>query len=164
MPITQVIFDFTAISDIKNWRIVDDGVMGGKSNGTFALNKEGHGVFSGVISLENNGGFSSVRYNFEEVSVSENSKICMRLKGDGKEYQFRVKHNSNERYSYILSFETSGEWETIEIELKDLYPSFRGRKLDMPNFSEESIEELVFLFGNKKEESFKLLLDTIELK
>lgn len=164
MPTAPVLFDFTATSNIANWRIVDDGVMGGKSNGNFSLNKEGHGVFSGVISLENNGGFSSVRYSFNEVSVSENSKICIRLKGDGKQYQFRVKHNSNESYSYIIPFKTSGEWETVDIDLKDMYPSFRGRKLDMPNFSEDSIEELVFLIGNKKEEKFKLLLDKIELK
>ncbi|WP_432412403.1 CIA30 family protein [Rasiella sp. SM2506] len=164
MPTIPVLFDFTTTSNLANWRIVNDDVMGGRSNGNFSLNDEGHGVFSGVISLENNGGFSSVRYNFKEVSVSENSKIGIRLKGDGKQYQFRVKHNSNEDYSYIFPFKTSGEWETVEINLKDMYPSFRGRKLDRPNFSEDSMEELVFLIGNKKEETFKLLLDKIELK
>lgn len=164
MPIEHILFDFSTASNLNNWRIVDDGVMGGRSNGSFSLNEEGHGEFSGVISLKNNGGFSSVRYTFKEVPVSEKSSIFIRLKGDGKEYQFRIKHNSNEPYSYILPFTTSGEWETIEIKLKDMYPSFRGRKLDMPNFSEVSIEELVFLIGNKKEERFQLLLDTIEVK
>lgn len=163
MPTTQVLFDFTTTSNLKNWRIVDDGVMGGRSNGNFSLNEAGYGEFSGLISLDNNGGFSSVRYNFKKVSVYENSKICIKLKGDGKEYQFRIKQNSNDYYSYILPFKTSGEWETVELNLNDMYPSFRGRKLNMPNFSEDSIEELVFLIGNKKEESFKLLLDTIEL-
>lgn len=164
MPTTHLIFNFTATSSLANWRIVDDGVMGGKSNGNFSLNENGHGEFSGIISLKNNGGFSSVRHNFKEISVSEYSKICIRLKGDGKEYQFRIKQNSNQGYSYIFPFQTSGEWETVEIELKNMYPSFRGRKLDMPNFSHNSIEELVFLIGNKREEQFKLLLDRIELK
>lgn len=164
MPTTTILFDFSTTSNLKNWRIVDDGVMGGRSNGNFSINEEGYGEFSGVISLKNNGGFSSVRYNFEKVSVSENSKVCIKLKGDGKEYQFRIKQNSNDYYSYILPFKTSGEWETVELNLNDMYPSFRGRKLNMPNFSENSIEELVFLIGNKKEETFKLLLDTIELK
>lgn len=159
-----VIFDFTTSANLSNWRIVDDGVMGGRSNGDFSLTETGHGKFSGVISLEKNGGFSSVHYNFKELSVSKYSKICIRLKGDGKKYQFRLKHKTNQYYSYTLPFKTSGEWETVEIELNKMYPSFRGRKLDMPNFSEDSIEEIVFLFGNKKEESFQLLLDKIELK
>jgi len=34
-----------------------------------------------------------------------------------------------------------------------LYPSFRGRKLDLPNFSHDYIEEIVFLIGNKKPEN-----------
>jgi hypothetical protein len=35
--------------------------------------------------------------------------------------------------------------------------------LDLPNFSEDHIEEIVFLIGNKKAESFKLLIDNIAL-
>ncbi|MDC3220705.1 CIA30 family protein, partial [Flavobacteriales bacterium] len=57
---SNVIFDFNKSSDIENWIIIDDAVMGGKSSGSFKLNSEGHGLFEGVISLENNGGFSSV--------------------------------------------------------------------------------------------------------
>jgi hypothetical protein len=45
-----------------------------------------------------------------------------------------------------------------------MYPSFRGRKLDKPNFSEDYIEEIAFLIGNKSEEKFQLLIDKIELK
>ncbi|MDX1769545.1 MAG: CIA30 family protein, partial [Arenibacter troitsensis] len=44
-----------------------------------------------------------------------------------------------------------------------MYPSFRGRKLDMPNFSKNSIEEIVFLIGNKRTENFTLLIDKIAL-
>jgi hypothetical protein len=37
-----------------------------------------------------------------------------------------------------------GDWQEIEVSLKDMYPSFRGRKLDLPNFSKNHIEEIVF--------------------
>jgi hypothetical protein len=63
-----------------------------------------------------------------------------------------------------MPFETSGEWQEIEISLQEMYPSFRGRILDIPNFANEYIEELNILIGNKKKEKFKLLLDKIELK
>jgi len=128
------------------------------------LSPEGHGVFEGEVSLENNGGFSSLRYNFEEMQVAEYSKVIIRLRGDGKKYQFRIKANVRDYYSYISNFQTSGEWQEIEIPLKEMYPSFRGRRLNMPNFSQGSIEEIAFLIGNKKNEKFQLLIDKIEVR
>ena len=52
----------------------------------------------------------------------------------------------------------------IEIELKEMYPSFRGRLLDQPNFSFDSFESISFLIGNNKQENFHLLIDSIYLK
>ena len=163
MP-SQVIFDFNKSAEIQNWLIVDDVVMGGKSSGTFNLNADGFGVFEGNISLDNNGGFSSVRYRFEKTLVKEYSTVHIKLRGDGKKYQFRIKAKSGDYYSYISPFQTTGEWQEIEIPLKDMYPSFRGRKLDQPNFSDDYIEEITFLIGNKKEEDFQLIIDKIELR
>lgn len=162
MP-SQVIFDFNKKADIRHWVIVDDVVMGGKSSGAFKLNADGFGVFEGSISLDNNGGFSSLRYQFEKIPMKEYTKIIVKLQGDGKEYQFRVKTNSGDYYSYIVPFLTSGEWQEIAFPLKDMYPSFRGRRLDQPNFSDDYIEEIAFLIGNKKEEQFRLLIDQIAL-
>ena len=51
------IFDFNKEANIEGWRIVNDVVMGGRSSSNFKLNTEGHGCFSGAVSLENNGGF-----------------------------------------------------------------------------------------------------------
>ena len=161
---TTIIYDFNKDSSKRDWRIIDDGVMGGVSQGEFLIDSDGNGVFQGEISLEYNGGFSSVRHQFEKIKVTNDSKILIRLKGDGKQYQFRIKDKNESYYSYITTFKTSGEWETIEIQLSDLYPSFRGQKLNLPNFNSESFEEIVFLIGNKKKESFKLILDKIELK
>ena len=59
------IFDFNSKSNINSWQIVNDVVMGGKSSSTITINKEGHGQFSGTVSTENNGGFSSVRHIFK---------------------------------------------------------------------------------------------------
>lgn len=159
-----VIFHFSPQSEIRSWVIVDDVVMGGRSSGSFGLNEDGHGVFEGRVSLENNGGFSSVRHTFPKRSTDGYSKVSIRLKGDGKNYQFRVKANARDYYSYITTFSTSGEWQTVEIQLEDMYPSFRGRKLDMDNFSKAGIEEIAFLIANKKAESFKLVIEKIELK
>lgn len=159
----HIIFDFSKDANINKWIIVDDVVMGGKSSGTFKLSDEGHGVFQGDVSLANNGGFSSVRHRFDKLQVNNATKVYIRLKGDGKKYQFRVKSNVGDYYSYITSFVTNGSWQEVELELKDMYPSFRGRKLNLPNFSEDYIEEVALLIGNKKKESFKVEIDKIEL-
>ncbi len=160
----KILFDFNKKAEIQQWFIVDDGVMGGRSSGNFSLSNEGYGVFEGNISLANNGGFSSLRYIIQKTSVKDFTKISLKLKGDGKKYQLRIKANNQDYQSYIMPFETSGEWEEIEISLQEMYPSFRGRILDIPNFANEYIEELNILIGNKKKEKFKLLLDKIELK
>ena len=151
---SHIIFDFNQKVIIKDWVIVDDGVMGGKSAGSFSLNEQGHGVFEGSVSLENNGGFSSLRYSSERILVQDFTTIALKIKGDGKNYQFRIKSNTGDYYSYITTFSTSGEWQEIQIDLKDMYPSFRGRKLDQANFEKEYIEQVAFLIGNKKEEKF----------
>ena len=76
VPMNSIkIFDFNSKSNINSWQIVNDVVMGGKSSSTITINKEGHGQFSGTVSTENNGGFSSVRHIFKPVSVKKTSKI-----------------------------------------------------------------------------------------
>ncbi len=159
-----ILFDFTKTSNLEDWRIVDDVVMGGESDGNLSINNAGQGVFEGDISLENYGGFSSIRYYFDAIDLENRTKVILKLKGDGKDYQFRVKANARDYYSYITTFSTNGGWQEITIDLKDMYPSFRGRRLNQPNFSEKSIESLSILVGNKKEEHFKLVLDKIVLE
>ena len=158
------LFNFNNQSDISNWNIVDDVVMGGRSNGTFSLSNEGKGVFKGKVSLENNGGFSMVQYNFDTKKVDGTTKVSIRLKGDGKSYQFRIKTNNSDDYSYVAPFQTSGDWETIEIPFNSMYPAFRGRKLNAENYPGKQMEMIAFLIGNKKAESFQLEIESIELK
>ena len=160
---TIILFVFTSKTNANEWQIVDDGVMGGKSQGEFKIDTDGNGVFFGTVSLENNGGFSSVRHQLKKMNTSNYSKIVIRLKGDGKMYQFRVKDDVNSYFSYITTFKTTGAWEEITINTNTLYPSFRGRTLDLPNYSGDYLEEMVFLVGNKKNEAFQLIIDKIQL-
>lgn len=159
-----VLFDFKKNIDKNQWVIIDDVVMGGRSSGKFEINEKGNGVFSGTVSLENNGGFSSMFHSLKVTNVQSYKTLVLKVKGDKKRYQFRIKENSEDYFSYIQYFETNGEWETIKLPLKDFYPSFRGRKLNQPNFSGEEINEVRFLIANKKGEAFTLLIDEITLE
>lgn len=161
---SMVIFDFNKESDISDWEIVNDAVMGGQSSSKFYLNDEGNGVFTGKVSLENNGGFASLRHRFNQKKIAGYKKVTIHLKGDGKRYQFRAKTNKNDQQAYVSYFETTGEWQTVEIMLSALEPTFRGRKLNMPNFPADELEEVGFMIGNKVNENFELVIDKIVLE
>ena len=161
---SQIIFDFSRETSLKNWQVLDDVVMGGVSEGKISINEEGHGLYEGNVSLENNGGFSSLRYDCGQIETSKGRVIMLRIKGDAKEYQLRIKDKKIHSYSYIFPFKTTGEWETISIALKDMYPTFRGKKLALPKFDESSFEELAILIGNGKNETFQLVIDKITLE
>lgn len=163
MTSSLLLVDFSEPNSLSGWRISDDVVMGGRSNGRFFRNDEGHAIFEGRVSLENNGGFSSVRYRFSQQNIEGKTTVKIRLKGDGKNYQFRIKPQARDYYSYIITFKTSGEWEVIEIPINQMYPAFRGRNLNMPNLEASTMEEIAFLIGNKKPENFRLEIASIEV-
>ncbi|MDB9964096.1 CIA30 family protein [Vicingaceae bacterium] len=159
VPLYQ--FDSKSTDD---WQIVDDRVMGGQSYGKFKVNDSGHGLFYGDVSTDNNGGFSSLRASAKSEDLSDNKAFILKVKGDGKRYQFRVKTSLSIRHSYIMSFTTNGEWQEIKIPFNKMFASWRGRTLDMPNYDGAAIEEMRFLIGNKKNESFQLEMDWIKVK
>lgn len=158
------IFNFNKDTDINEWYQTNDDVMGGISNSKMSLNNYGNAVFSGRVSTANNGGFAMTRLPVN-ISVDDSkSKIVIKLKGDGKKYQFRVKSKNNQRFWYVHTFLAPNEMKEIEIALKDFYPSFRGYKLDIGNFNSSTISEVAILIGNKKNEEFKLEIDKITIR
>jgi len=56
----RTLFDFMAATKVPGWQVVNDDVMGGVSASNFGVTN-GAAVFRGAVSLENNGGFASVR-------------------------------------------------------------------------------------------------------
>lgn len=158
------IYNFSIQSDKKEWRIVNDDVMGGISKSSLVLTDAGHGQFSGHVSLANNGGFASIQLNTKIKLAEEKTFVVLRVKGDGKNYEFRMKGSISQSESYVHQFSTSGEWESIKLEINEFYPQYRGRKMNIPNFNFESIEQLSFLIANKQDEDFELLIDWIGLE
>ena len=160
----QNVYDFSHESKAGDWYVVDDRVMGGRSQGNVEVSEEGHGIFQGTVSLENNGGFSSIRTQMEGLETKDYSVFKIRLKGDGKNYQFRVRSQLNERHSYQYEFPTTGEWQELTVPFDKMIPTFRGTRLNMPNYPGEYLRECSFLISNKENESFRLEIDKIWLE
>lgn len=161
---TNLIYQFSNQNERLDWYVVNDGVMGGLSDGSISINESGHGTFAGKISLRNNGGFSSIRLKMDPVEVNHKKSIVLRIKGDGKSYQLRLKAKSSDYFNYCASFNTTEKWQNVSIPLDSFFPAWRGRKLDMGNFNSGHIHEIGILFGNKKEENFQLIIDSIALQ
>ena len=161
---TAPLYNFNAYSVNALWRVVDDIVMGGRSEGHFAITPEKKGRFYGDVSLENNGGFSSVRHAFHPpADVSGYTGVSIRLRGDGSRYEFSVKADSDDRHVYATHFETSGQWQEVRIEFAELYPINRGERLEGPTFEGRQIVEVGFLIGNERAQAFELILDRLDL-
>jgi len=160
----QTVFEISSESSTDNWYIVDDRVMGGRSYGNFEITDDGFGRFWGDVSTENNGGFSSVRYRVEGSKAAPVEAFILKVKGDGRQYQFRVKSTKSQRFSYVVEFETSGEWEEIIIPFDTMRPQWRGRRLSGANYDGDGLSEIGILIGNKQNESFELQIKSLQIK
>lgn len=159
----MTIFDFKEKSSANGWYIVNDGVMGGLSQGKFSISND-LAIFEGIVSTENNGGFTMVQNRFKTINTERFSAFVLKIKGDGKIYQFRVKSDKYSSHSYVYEFSTNGDWQEITIPFSSLAPRFRGRSLDLSNFDGKQIEEIAFLVGNKRNESFGLQIRKIQVE
>jgi hypothetical protein len=127
-------------------------------------NKAGHLIFHGEVSLENNGGFSSIQNNFNPLDVSGYQHAILRLKGDGKDYRFIVESDPKARHYYVAEFGTSGEWQEIKIPLRTMYPMRRGDRLDLPDYPAETLSQVRFMIANGRAESFRIEIASIRLE
>ena len=126
-----IVLDFSAPGEASRWRSVDDVVMGGRSSSRMQTTREGQCVFTGDLSLENNGGFASVRRGAEGVGLADAHAVVLRVRGDGKTYQLRMRTNGGYGGpSYQAEFATvAGEWIDVTLELADFELKWRGRKM-----------------------------------
>ena len=164
-PKEITIFDFNRPASTDVWRIVNDGVMGGLSSSQLKWQEDGTAVFSGDVSLDNNGGFASVRTVPQPFDLIKKQGILLRVKGDGKTYKFRIRTDAYfDGVAYSLSFTTRrGEWTTIELPFRDFLPTFRGRVLkNIEPIESEKIHQLGFLIADKQVGHFSMEIDWIK--
>lgn len=146
------------------WQVVNDSVMGGVSSSEWSMTPQHSGQFSGTVSLENYGGFASVRGQVPSGHFKKASTIRIRLKGDGKLYKFCIRtEQTGSSISYQHSVQTSGDWQTVELDLKAFVARWRGRRVDdAPTLNGAHINGVGFLIADKQAGSFSLLVSHIE--
>jgi predicted dehydrogenase len=91
----KLLLNFEDIDNSGRWMVVNDGVMGGVSRSNINLHSDGYLVFAGQVSTKYGGGFASVRTYDENWEIGKYEGFILRVKGDGKTYQFRCRMGEN---------------------------------------------------------------------
>jgi monofunctional biosynthetic peptidoglycan transglycosylase len=146
----------------NQWVVVNDDVMGGVSQSRVDLTKEQTVRFSGAVSLENNGGFASIRHNGPPAEIRHGDGVRLRVLGDGKTYQFRVRTAGGTAYK--ADFTTiRGTWQEFGIPWSSFEATYRGRAVKgAPPLKGDAIRQVGFLIANGKAETFDLQIESME--
>ena len=161
----QVLFDFRKPTAAQQWRTVNDGVMGGVSDGKFKIANEKM-VFFGTLSLENNGGFASVRSRPTEVNLKAGDSVVTRVRGDGREYRLNLYVPRDfGRYSYRQNFKTKkDEWVEVSLPIDKFVATWRGRTFPDQKLDPSKVNSVGFLLADKKAGPFTLEVDWIKVQ
>ena len=158
-----VITDFTAKTPDLGWFVVNDNVMGGRSDGDFEL-EPGELGFSGRTNTKG-GGFSSVRTKPVQLDLSNYAGIRVRVMADGRDYTWRLTTNASWRgrqVGYWADFSTQdGEWSSVDIPFSSFIPRFRGYQLDGPALDSRQISGMGLMIYDKQDVPFALRLASV---
>lgn len=162
VPMKQI--DFKDETSAVKWRTVNDGVMGGKSDGSSFLTEAGNRIFTGEISFENNGGFSSVRTEGGKYDLSGYEGVMVRVRGDGRMYYFTCRVNERSMLAYWYPMQTkAGEWTTFKVPFSKMYATSFGRKINNTPLDTENIRSFGLMLYDKVEGGFNLELESIKV-
>lgn len=154
---------FSEADEISNWVIVNDTVMGGRSKAKLGI-ADDMLVFSGDLSLQNNGGFASTRRVYAPIEWESKRAIKITVEGDGRAYQFRLRTNRRmDGVAYVVSFQTvAGETQTFTFELSDFEPLWRGRYVRGADaLSFDDVTQVGFMLADKSPGGFLLKVKEI---
>ncbi|MCA8865514.1 MULTISPECIES: CIA30 family protein [unclassified Halomonas] len=157
---------FNSRNEQQRWYSVDDGVMGGVSRSGFCVT-DGVGRFQGEVSLENGGGFASVRRepNGFEPTLADAQGIALTVRGDGRTYQLRLKSTAlGDASAYRVKFAPDQDaWETLHFSWDAFEAVQRGTVLsDAPAITPSEIHQLGFLIADRTSGAFCLEVKHIE--
>ena len=164
-PLNDILLNSLIMKTENRWRIVNDGVMGGLSSSQ-AIVENDKIIFSGNVSLENNGGFASLRSPVNEYNFEEYSGIEIKIKGDGKRYSISMKETTYfTGLFYTATFETKiNEWITIKIPFDKVKPYYFGREVKSDKkIPLNNIKEISLLIGDKQEGNFEAAIGHVKL-
>ncbi len=157
------IFDFESAGDLAAWDIIDDVVMGGRSSSRMVLLEDGIAAFTGTLSLENNGGFASVRSGVGPYDLSGEDGIALRVRGDGLTYGLNVRMTTIlQPFRYEAKFDTEADkWQRVYIPFETLEAKLFGSRIPAPRLNPAYISTFGLIIADEQAGAFELAVDWI---
>lgn len=163
---TVSLVDLSDAGAVAAWTTVNDPVMGGRSTSGIAFGGGGL-IFSGDVSLENNGGFASAR-SPQDPDIGRKAagatSLRVRAVGDGKTYLLRV-GTAGQPWSYIQRFTTEAAVErTYQLPIANFQPvgMFLNPAVDAPPLDPSTISQVSIYILDKQQGPFAITIRAIE--
>jgi NADH dehydrogenase [ubiquinone] 1 alpha subcomplex assembly factor 1 len=153
------LLDFSSSEVVQTFRVINDVVMGGVSTSRL-LSTDGAMAFEGEVSLENNGGFASLRgpVRFPEKSTA----LLATVRGDGQRYKLTLKlDDSTGTAQYQAAFVAPREWQTLRFKPADFAAGFRGRAVVAPTVRLVDVQYVGLLISDTQSGAFRIELKDI---
>lgn len=163
---SRTLFDFANPQSAAKWQTVNDTVMGGRSDGRFMLSAN-RLVFFGNLSLQNNGGFASVRSRSQSLGLQPGNTIVARVKGDGRRYTLNLYvPGRRTAFSYRVAFDTpQGQWIDLRVPLdRFVATSFGQTVLNAGPVNPQQVNSIGFLLGDKRAGPFRLEVESVKVQ
>ena len=154
--------DFSNADEMRRWRVVNDGVMGGRSSGQIRLD-DGTMIYTGSINT-NGGGFSSIRRTISPGTLANAVALKFNHAGDGRVYKVSIRSSAAYRRRPI-SFQApipSGKQGAM-VALDDLQGSFRGYQTPGARFDREQAFEIGIILADGIDGPFEMSMGSIEI-
>jgi len=151
--------DFTNPKTMRDCWVVNDGVMGGISQSTLRQDTQGM-YFEGLVSLENNGGFASMRSSVQFPAGTQMLELL--TKWDGKQYKLVLRTALAPQVSYTADFIAEPIWQTHQFNLNQFKSTFRGQAISAPTLSFADVIEFGILISNNQAGRFAIQLKTLQ--
>lgn len=164
MAETKTLATFESDDCLEAWTSVNDGVMGGISKGGFSRSEQGTLMFKGELSLENNGGFASIRMKPTELNLSGMEALVVKAKGDGRTYWLELRVANQMAASSYRAYlpTTAGEWKEISVPLADFKLQAFGRELPIKALDPAAVASVGITLADKKAGAFELEIESVK--
>ncbi|MEM6926966.1 MAG: CIA30 family protein [Myxococcota bacterium] len=152
--------------DRLDWRVVNDGVMGGVSSGQVSAD-DGVVAFRGTLSLENNGGFASIRSVPQALALEGARALRVTVRGDGRVWDLTLRRSDVplRAGSYRVQVATTHDPVVVEVPLSAFRPTSFGRPVGGApalDAAADRIDSIGFLLADKQPGPFALDVLAIE--
>ena len=159
-----LIHNFDAPASTQDWHPINDGVMGGVSTSRLDFDLAGHAVFEGTVSLQNGGGFASVRMSSLQLGGPTTLAYALTAWGDGRAYKLNLRTDAGfDGVNYQARFNpVEGQWSQIILPTAEFLPTFRGRLVQgAPALRPELVTQVGLMISDQQAGPFRLLVKSI---